>query len=93
MTLKSRFLEVGSKIFFAMEGGSVRGYSDLTSDVRFVASNAENVEGLAWDSRHRQIYYTTSGKIYRRGLFGEPPNVLTTSVFQVPQCKIELLVF
>lgn len=39
-------------------------YSPLTQDVRKIVDTTENIEGIAFDSKERKLYYSTDGSIY-----------------------------
>ena len=59
-------------IYFAANEGGIKAYSVLTSEVKAVVRSNESCYGIAFDSFHNKIYWSTymGHKIYRANVDG-----------------------
>lgn len=90
------FPEPEQTIYFATENGGIMAYSTLTSQVTTIVTSNETCWGIAYDSVHHKIYWSTrkERKIYRTNLNGS----LVETILSTDQCKcfsifIGILVF
>ena len=78
-----RLSEIHNKIIFGTQGAGVKFYSEDTNGVRDFINNTNDVEGVAWDDKHKHVYYSFGSKLSRAKADGTEAQV----VFENTACE------